>query len=75
LILSQIPEVNTGSDQISERSYADIRDIIRAAARIHKGGGDLTPQMQRWRTYLKGFRNTADLVTEIDQTLLPRNAR
>ena len=75
LILSRIPEVNTGSDQISERSYADIRDIIRAAAKIHKGGGDLTPQMQRWRTYLKGFRNTADLVAEIDQTLLPPNAR
>jgi hypothetical protein len=75
LILSRIPEVNTGSDQISERSYADIRDIIRAAARIHKGGGDLTPQMQRWRTYLKGFKNTADLVAEIDQTLLLPNAR
>ena len=36
LILSQISEVNTGSDQISERSYADIQDIIRAAARIQK---------------------------------------
>jgi hypothetical protein len=75
LILSRIGEVNPDSDQISERSYADIKDIIRAATRIHKGGGDLTPQMQRWRTYLKGFKNTADLVAEIDQTLLPPNAR
>jgi hypothetical protein len=74
LILSRIPEVNAGSDQISERSYADIRDIIRAAARIHKGGGDLTPQMERWRSYLKGFKNTADLVAEIDRTLSPPNA-
>ena len=75
LTLSQIPEVNTGSDQISERSYADIHDLIRAAARIQKGGGDLTPQMEQWRSYLKGFKNTADLVAEIDQALSPPNAR
>mgnify|MGYP003694621627 CR=1 FL=1 len=54
-------KLNAGSDQISERSYADIRDIIRAATRIQKGGGDLTPQMERWRSYLKGFKNTAEL--------------
>jgi hypothetical protein len=75
LILSRISEMNTGSDQISDRSYADIRDIIRAAAKIQKGGGDLTPQIQRWRTYLKGFKNTAELVAEIDQTLPSPNAR
>jgi hypothetical protein len=75
LILARISEVDAGSDQISERSYADIKDIIRAATRIHKGGGDLTPQLERWRSYLKRFKNTAELVAEIDQTLPRPNAR
>ncbi len=69
LVLSRISEVDAGSDQISERSYADIRDILRAGIRIHKGGGDLTPQMEGWRSYLMRFKNTAELVAEIDQTL------
>ena len=68
LVLSRISEIDAGSDQISERSYADIRDIIRAAARIQKGGGDLTPQMEAWRSYLKRFKNTADLVAEIERS-------
>jgi hypothetical protein len=75
LDLSQISEVDAGSDQISERSYADIRDIIRAATRIQKGGGDLTPQMEAWRSYLKRFKNTAELVAEIDQTQPRPSAR
>ena len=75
LVLSQISEIDAGTDQISERSYADIRDIIRAATRIQKGGGDLTPQMEAWRSYLKRFKNTAELVAEIDQTLPRPNAR
>jgi len=75
LILSRIGEVNPDSDQISERSYADIKDIIHAATRIQRGGGDLTPQMERWRSYLKRFKNTAELVAEIDQTLPRPNAR
>jgi len=75
LSLSQISEVETGSDQLSERSYADIRDIIRAASRIQSGGGDLTPQLEAWRQYLKRFRNTADLVATIDQTLARPRAR
>ena len=69
LVLSQISEMETGSDRLGERSYADIRDILRAEARIHKGGGDLAPQMAAWRSYLKRFKNTGELVTEIDQTL------
>ena len=48
---------------------ADIQDIIRAAARIQKGGGDLSPQMERWRSYLRRFKNTTELVREIDQSL------
>jgi hypothetical protein len=39
--------------------------------RIHKGGGDLTLQMKQWRSNLKAFKNTADLVAEIDQSLPP----
>ncbi len=74
LILSRIPEVNAESDQLSERSYADIQDIIRAATRIHKAGGNLTPQLAGWRSYLKRFKNTAGLVAEIDQTLPQPNA-
>jgi len=70
LVLSRIGEVND-SDQLSERSYSDIHDIIRAAARIHKGGGDLTPQLQQWRTYLKHFKNTRELLAELDQSLTP----
>ena len=69
LVLSRIPEVETDADQISERSYADIQDIIRAAARIQKGGGDLSPQMERWRSFLRRFKNTTELVKEIDQSL------
>ena len=72
LVLSRIGEVNPDSNQISERSYADIQDIIHAATRIQKGGGDLTPQMERWRSYLKRFKNTGKLVTQIDQAL-PRS--
>lgn len=68
-------EVNPDPNQISERSYADIQDIIHAATRIQKGGGDLTPQMERWRSYLKRFKNTAELVTQIDQALPRPNAR
>jgi hypothetical protein len=75
LVLSRIGEVNPDSNQISERSYADIQDIIRAATRIQKGGGDLTSQLERWRSYLKRFKNTGELVTEIDQALRRPNAR
>ena len=75
LVLSRIGEVNPDSNQISERSYADIQDIIRAAARIQQGGGDLTSQMEQWRIYLKRFKNTGELVTEIDQALRRPNAR
>jgi hypothetical protein len=75
LVLSQIGEVNPDSNQLSERSYSDIQDIIRAAIRIQKGGGDLTIQMQGWRAYLKRFKNTGELVTEIDQALLQPNTR
>jgi len=69
LVLAQISEFETGSDQISDRSYDDIRDIIRAETRIHNGGGDLAAQMEALRSYLKRFKNTAELVAEIDQTL------
>jgi len=69
LVVGQISEVNSGSDQISERSYSDIKDIIGAATRIQKGGGDLTPQLKRWRIYLGGFKNTAELVSEIDKAV------
>jgi hypothetical protein len=69
LVLTQISEVNSNSDQISERSYSDIKDLIGAATRIQKGGGDLTPQLKRWRSYLAGFKNTSELVSEIDQTV------
>jgi hypothetical protein len=75
LVLSRIGEVNPDSNQISERSYADIQDIIRAATRIQNGGGDLTSQMERWRSYLKRFKNTGELVTELDQALPRPNAR
>ena len=74
LDLSGIGEVNPDSNQISERSYADIQDIIRAAARIQKGGGDLTSQLERWRNYLKRFKNTGELVKQIDQALSRPNA-
>ena len=69
LVVGQISEVNSGSDQISERSYSDIKDIIGAATRIQKGGGDLTPQLKRWRVYLGGFKNTAELLSEIDKAV------
>lgn len=69
LVVGQISEVNSGSDQISDRSYSDIKDIIDAATRIQKGGGDLAPQLQRWRIYLGGFKNTAELVSEIDKAM------
>ena len=75
LVLTQISEVNSASDQISERSYSDIKDIIGAAARIQKGGGDLTSQLAGWRSYLKRFKNTAELVAEIDQTQSQPKAR
>jgi hypothetical protein len=66
LVLSQIGEVND-SDQLSERSYSDIQDIIRAATKIQKGGGDLKPQLEKWQSYLKRFKNTSELVAEIDR--------
>lgn len=69
LVLSSIGEVNPGSNQLSDRSYSDIEDIVRAATRIQKGGGDLTMQMQAWRVYLKRFKNTGELVAAIDQAL------
>lgn len=71
LVLSQIAEVND-SDQLSERSYSDIQDIIRAATKIQKGGGDLKPQLEKWKSYLKRFKNTSELVAEIDQALSKR---
>jgi hypothetical protein len=72
LILSRISEVNAGSDQIGSRSFADIRDIIRGAIRARKGGRDLGPQMKQWRSYLKGFKNTVELVAET-ASMLPRS--
>jgi hypothetical protein len=75
LELSRIGEVNPDSNRLSERSYSDIQDIIRAASRIQKGGGDLTTQMQGWRTYLKRFKNTGELTAEIDQALPQTNTR
>jgi hypothetical protein len=35
----------------------------------------VTPQMERWRSYLKRFKNTRELVTQIDQALPRPNAR
>jgi len=75
LALSQISEVEAGANRLSDRSYADVRDIIRAAIRIRKGGGDLTPQLEAWRRYLARFRNTADLAAPIEQALAQPNAR
>jgi len=75
LVVGRISEVNSGSDQISDRSYSDIKDIIGAATRIQKGGGDLTPQLKRWRSYLAGFKNTAELLSEIDQKVPQLQAR
>jgi hypothetical protein len=72
LVLTRISEVEAGSDRLSDRSSADIRDIIRAEARIQKGGGELAPQMQAWRSYLGRFKNTGELVAEIDKTLGPK---
>jgi hypothetical protein len=68
VVLSRIAEVND-SDQVSERSYSDIEDIIHAAIRIQKGGGDLKPQLEKWQSYLKHFKNTSALVTQIDQAM------
>jgi hypothetical protein len=75
LVLSEISEFEKGPDQISDRSHDDIRDIVRAAARIQGGGGDLAAQLQAWRSYLKRFRNTGDLVAEIDRALPQAKAR
>ena len=75
LTLSQISEVEASSDRLSERSHADIRDIIRAASRIQTGGGDLAPQMEAWRSYLKRFKNTGELAAEIDRTLAQSKPR
>jgi hypothetical protein len=75
LVLSRIGEVNPDYNQLSERSYSDIQDIIRAATRIQRGGSDLTTQMQSWRDYLKRFKNTGELVAEIDQALPQPNTR
>ena len=75
LVLSRIGEVNSESNQLSERSYSDVQEIIRAATRIQKGGGDLTTQMQAWRAYLERFKNAGDLLAEIDQALPQRDTR
>jgi hypothetical protein len=75
LVLSQISELDPGAGQLSDRSYADVRDVIRAAIRIQNGGGNLTPQLEAWQRYLKRFRNAADLVAPIEQTLARPNAR
>lgn len=75
LVLSRIGEVNPDSNQLSERSSSDIQDIIRAASRIQKGGGDLTTQMRGWRTYLKRFKNTGELMAQVDQALPQTNTR
>ena len=69
LVLSRISDINAGSNQLGERSYADVRDVLRAAIRIQNGGGDLMPQLEAWRRYLTRFRNTADLAAPIEQTL------
>lgn len=68
LVLSQIGEVEK-SDQLSERSYSDIQDIIRAATKIQKGGGKMKPQLEKWRSYLRRFKNTSGPLTEIEQTI------
>ena len=68
LLLSRMAE-DAGRDKISDRDYDDIRDLIRAAARIQKGGGELAPQMLAWRNYLERFKNAAELVAEIDKAL------
>jgi hypothetical protein len=75
LVLSRISDLGADSNQLGERSYADVRDVIRAAIRIQAGGGDLTPQLEAWRRYLKRFRNTADLAAPIEQTLARPNVR
>ena len=75
LVLSQISDLDAGSNQLGERSYADVRDVIRAAIRIQNGGGDLTPQLEAWRRYLKRLSNTADLIAPIEQALARPNAR
>jgi len=75
LVLTRISELDPGSNQLSERSRADIGDILRAAIRIQNGGGDVRPQLEAWRSYLKRFKNTSDLLTPIEQALARPNAR
>jgi hypothetical protein len=75
LVLARIGEVNPDSNQLSERSYSDIQDISHAAIRIQQGGGDLTSQIERWRSYLQRFKNTGELVAEIDKALPQPNTR
>ena len=75
LVLSRISDLDADSNQLGERSYADVRDVIRAAIRIQNGGGDLTPQLEAWRRYLRRFRNTTDLAALIEETLARPNAR
>ena len=75
LFLAGISESETGSNPLSDRSYDDVRDILRAATRIRQGGGDLGAQMDAWRNYLKRFKNTGELVTQIDQALAQGKTR
>lgn len=75
LLLSGISNFETNSNQISDRTYADVKDILRAESRVHKGGGDLAPQMEAWRSYLKRFKNTTELTAQIDQALMQAKSR
>lgn len=75
LLLSRMTESDQGASHLSERNYADIRDTVRAAVRIQKGGGDLTSQLEAWRSYLKRFKNAAELSAEIERTLPAPGAR
>ena len=74
-VLAQISDLEPGANPLGERSYADVRDVLRAAVRIQSAGGNLAPQLESWRRYLIRFRNTADLVAPIEQTLARPNAR
>jgi len=75
LALSQISDLDPGANRLGERSYGDVRDIVRAAIRIQNGGANLTPQLEAWRRYLARFKNTADLAAPIEQALARPIAR
>jgi hypothetical protein len=68
-VLQSYREMLQNQTSLSDRSRQDATVLLTAAARLHKNGGNLQPQIAAWRDFLRAFKDSEDLVRKADEIL------